>query len=681
MSTWSMRILRSIGLLLLLLSISGLAVSDDNAITEASPLPANVRRVPAYEHILFFDSLARFQPNGSMEMRENITVLSLGKEIRRGIFRTLPLSWHRQDGKIFSVDYVIKSVSRNGLPEPYSLDRTTKALTVRIGSADRTLKPGIYNYEIRYQVSNHFSRFHDWDELYWNVTGNDWSWPIGKVRFQLVLPDAAGQLNADGRDARLRTIDVYTGRQGAKDHHAIILPDGSIQTSRPLATGEGLTVVYTWPRDILAGAAAPEAVWPLVHLLVPTLATSIIWLPLLLLVGYYWLWWRKNVIAAGFKMPPVTPLFSLPAAMSPGYLRFITQRKYDDVAFSSDLLGLVAKRAIRLTSKKSQTKGAWSSSPVDEQWLSRQPDEKHKPLNPNEKQLMSLLFSAKRKNINLSTPHQTLMQNARRWLEKCCEEQKSQLCRTWGKPLRHCIYIALLIPIVCGIGFSPAAAALTVPCLLFVSVGGVMTYLCLRFLRNPMKTLRSLGPVMILMALVFSPFATVAGGVFLLGMLPLTQLPAGYPGALLTAIALCAFVAWKTPRYTQKGLNDLAVAKGLKLYIKTAEEKRYQTLYPPDQMVAHFESLLPVALALGVGKTLANTFSRYLSSTGAMSEVLAQADWQDMHHFYQSCHSAAGEKPVQRSEGDSSGSGYSGSGSSGGGSSGGGSGGGGGGGW
>jgi hypothetical protein len=77
---------------------------------------------------------------------------------------------------------------------------------------------------------------------------------------------------------------------------------------------------------------------------------------LLLLVGYYWLWWRKNVIAAGLKMPPVTPLFSLPAAMSPGYLRFITQRKYDDVAFSSDLLGLVAKRAIRLTSKKAKPK-------------------------------------------------------------------------------------------------------------------------------------------------------------------------------------------------------------------------------------------------------------------------------------------------------------------------------------
>ena len=46
MSIRFMRILRSIGLLLLLLSISGLAVSDDKAITESSPLPANARRFP-----------------------------------------------------------------------------------------------------------------------------------------------------------------------------------------------------------------------------------------------------------------------------------------------------------------------------------------------------------------------------------------------------------------------------------------------------------------------------------------------------------------------------------------------------------------------------------------------------------------------------------------------------------
>lgn len=59
-------------------------------IKDASQLPAGA--IPAYEHILSFDARARFNPDGSMEMRENIKVLSLGRQIRRGIFRTLPLT-------------------------------------------------------------------------------------------------------------------------------------------------------------------------------------------------------------------------------------------------------------------------------------------------------------------------------------------------------------------------------------------------------------------------------------------------------------------------------------------------------------------------------------------------------------------------------------------------------------
>ncbi|MCP1629257.1 putative membrane protein YgcG [Citrobacter amalonaticus] len=675
MPTFSARILRAFSLLLLLLTGFGSAAHNDINIIDASQIPANARRIPAYEHILSFDSRASFNPDGSMEMQENIKVLSLGNEIRRGIFRTLPLTWNRQDGKIFSVDYAIKSVSRDGAAESYSLDRATKTLTVRIGSAERILKPGIYQYEIRYQVRNHFSRFPDWDELYWNVTGNDWNWPIRRASFHLQLPEAADNLNAEGKDTRLRSIDVYTGRLGAKENNAVILPDGSIQTSRPLATGEGLTVVYTWPRTILSNAAAPEAVLPFVHLLMPTLKTSVIWLPLLLLIGYYGLWWRKNVIAKGLKMPPVVPQFSLPATMSPGYLRFITRRKYDDVAFSSDLLDLVAKRAVTITSKKTTAKSIWSSSSIDEQWLSRSPDDRNRPLNATDKQLLSTLFSGKRKNINLSTPHQQMMINARKWLEKRCEEQKPQLCQSWGKPFRRCIYIALLVPIVCGVWFSPAAALLTIPGLLFMTVGVSLVLFSLNFLRHPIIAVRSWGPIPILMALVFGPFALTAGSLFLFGMIPITQLPAGYVGALLTAMVLCAVIGWKTPRYTQRGLNDLAVAKGLMRYIKTAEAPRYQALYPPDQRVAHFESLLPVALALGVGKTWANTFARYLESTGTMSEVFEKADWENVNHFCRGCHSAASAKPDRSSTG-SSGSGYSGSGSSGRGS-----GGGGGGGW
>lgn len=134
------------------------------------------------------------------------------------------------------------------------------------------------------------------------------------------------------------------------------------------------------------------------------------------------------------------------------------------------------------------------------------------------------------------------------------------------------------------------------------------------------------------------------------------------------------------PRYTQQGLNELATAQGLKLYLGTAERHRYQALYPPNKLVAHFESLLPAALALGVGKTWANTFAEYLSHSGTRSETFGNADWSNVHSFTRSCSSSSSASP-KSSSGLGSSSGSSGSGSSGGGSSGGGSGGGGGGGW
>lgn len=645
--------------------------------------PSHSGFIRAYEHILSFDARAHFNTDGSMEMRENIKVLSLGEEIKRGIFRTLPLSWNRQDGKVFRVDYQVKTVLRDGVPEPFSLDKTADTLTVRIGRPEHILKPAIYNYEIRYQVSNHFSRFSDWDELYWNVTGNDWSYPITKASFQLELPDGSQYRDSEGKDTRLRSIDIYTGTSGAKDQNARILPDGAVQTTQPLDPGEGLTVVYTWPRDILAGADDPQAALPLVHLLLPSLTTIALWIPVLLLIIYCLWWWRKNVTAVGLKMPPVVPLYAMPANLSPGYLRFITQRKYDDMAFSSDLLTLVAKRCMAITIKENKLNNPWLPKfrSLDKQWLSYHPENKNQQLTADDKHLLGLLFAGNRKNINLSLPHQRPMQNARKWLESQSEKQRDKLFIKPGKPVRRAVYIMLLIPIICATLFSPVSGIIMLPALAFLLLGMTMLSLPLRFIFNPKKIWNTWGFIPLVMSLMFGSFSTFAGGTLLFTLVPLSEFPAGYIGALLASILLCISFGWMIPRYTQQGLNDLAVAQGLKLYLGTAERHRYQALYPPDQRISHFESLLPVALALGVGKTWANSFAEYLSQSGAMSDVFADGDWSRVTRFSRSCSSSSMATPSRSSSSGSSGSSSSGSGSSGRGSSGGGSGGGGGGGW
>ncbi|CNH78148.1 membrane protein [Yersinia massiliensis] len=685
-------------LLLILGSPLSLAETQNISVSEVSVVPAGGHEVepdspqdpwvtPSVgEHILLFDTQVYFAEDGTMLVDENIQVLSTGEQIKRGIFRTLPLSWQRPDEKIFNVDYQIKQVLRDGVAEPFIVDKNSKRLKLQIGSADHLLSPGIYHYKIQYKVRNHFSRFPNWDELYWNVTGNGWDYPIDKIRFSLQLPEQAKFLTSTGKDSRLKSIDVYTGPVGWKGDNARVLADGSVETIQPMGKGEGLTVAYTWPRDILAAAPAPQAVSPWRHMLLPTMQTCVLWIPLLLLAFYYLSWWRKNVITPQLKMPTVVPLYAIPKGFSPGYARYVNQRNYDDAGFTSDLLDLIAKRGMAITQKVSQTKprGLFNRTSVVEQCLTRLPENASQSLTVDDRKILSLLFPGKNGKINLSKAHQKPMQNARRELENRCVKQQAALFCNRGKTLWLGLFITLLTPVLCGVFFDVGMAIVTIFILLFLWLGVILLSFPLRFLFNPRAALNRWNGFAIFFALLVGTPITLMCGFALFSLHSSLVIPAGYPGALLGCALLCLLFAIKAPRYSQKGLNSLAIVNGLKRYLSAAEEHRYETLYPPDKLVAHFESMLPYALALDVGKTWANTFTQYLINHNVMSEVFDDVDWYKINNFSQSCRtsSMSAPSPVSRSNSSSSYSSSSrGSGSSGRGSSGGGAGGGGGGGW
>ncbi|MBI0559440.1 DUF2207 domain-containing protein [Pectobacterium parmentieri] len=636
------------------------------------------------ERILLFDSQAHFQLDGSMLVDETIQVQSNGEQMKRGIFRTFPLVWHRQDGSTFRLQYQIKQVLRDGVPEHYTLEQAHEELKVLIGSADRLLPPGIYRYRLHYQVSNHFSRFPDWDELYWNVTGNGWRYPIDKVRFRLYLPEQDGFLTPDGKDSRLRSVDVYTGSVGEKGHHARILAAGNIETTAPLGIGEGVTVAYTWPRSILASAPAPQEDSLLGHVLSPTLKRGVLWFPPFLIVIYYLLWWRKHITASRLTKPAVVPLYSVPDGISPGYVRYLCQRTYDNVAFSSDVLDLIAKRAIELTKIKHKPRKTRSGMTPgrEEQWLIRLPDHGSEKLTSEDKQLLSTLFPGKTKKLDITetSMRSVPMQKARKAQEAHYEKAHPTLFLSIAGAVKVGIALSLLVPVLYGLFFNlwtAVGSVIGMPFLLF------STMLCLQLLKyarysallkNSEKSKASL-------------FLAVAGflftlpfGLALFRLLTSPQLPDDYQGALSVSLLLCLGFFCIVPRHTQKGLNGLAVAKGMTLYLRAAEERRYETLYPPDKLVGHFERMLPYALALGVGETWANTFAQYLKNHQMVSDVFSSAQWDSISQFNRACNSSS-MTVSNTGSGRSGGSSSSGSGSSGRGSSGGGSGGGGGGGW
>lgn len=629
-------------LTVLLFLMNYMAFAADGIGDVKKPRQFSTTAIPSFEHILSFDVLASFNPDGSMEVQENISVLAMRGRIRQGIFRTLPDIWERRDGRIFRANYTVMSVLRNGVPELFQLDQQPQAVIVRIGSAGHILRPGIYHYQIRYKVSNHFSRSHGKDELYWNVTGSSWPWPISRASFRLQLPNASENLNAQAKDRRLHSIEAFSVMAGSKRSAATILPDGSVRTIRSMAKGEGLTVVYSWPQAVLANAPQPKAIAPLVHLLIPTPETLVIWLPLLLMIGYYYCWWQKNVIQTGLKMPAIISLDHVPNGMTPGYLRFLIRRDYDDIAFSSDVLGLVTKRAVALVSGK---RDALREAGVILR-LSLLTTAGDSRLDRADKALVSQIFSGKRKNLPLCTGHQPSLHKARRNQEKYYDAQRERLFRKWGPPLRHCIYLSLLMPAACAIWVDFRIALITIPVLFLWLVGGAIWFFLARFLCHRRDMWRFWGPVPLILGLIFGSLTTW-GGYVLMFMQPVNQLPAGYLGGMAMAFAFLVFVSWRTPRYTQRGLNELAVAKGVKLYLASAQKENLHYRYPPAQIMSHFETLLPVAVGLGLGKEWMETFADYLRDHDMNSQLFAGIEWNDITQFCECCHacSMAAAKP------------------------------------
>jgi len=202
----------------------------------------------AEENILLFSSTARVYEDFSLEVREDITVNVEGKEIRRGIYREFPTEYRDEKGDVVRIGFSVETVLLNGEKLPYRTERRNEgSYRVYLGDPDAFAPRGPQTYTLVYVVTGVIGFFDDHDELYWNVTGNGWSFRIDKARFSLSLPD----------EAPFDMIYFFTGLYRARGKDARILPDGSVETTSPLVPGEGLTVVYEWGKDVLEPAYEP----------------------------------------------------------------------------------------------------------------------------------------------------------------------------------------------------------------------------------------------------------------------------------------------------------------------------------------------------------------------------------------------------------------------------------------
>ncbi|MBW1990811.1 MAG: DUF2207 domain-containing protein [Deltaproteobacteria bacterium] len=543
----------------------------------------------ASERILSFHSRIVVHPDASLTVTETITVNCAGRRIKRGIIREFPTSYRDRHGNTVKVGFQVKEVLRDGRPEPYHLRPAANGQKIYIGRKDLYLRPGVYTYTITYYTDRQIGYFKDFDELYWNVTGNGWTFPIERAEAVVVLPHGAEILQ----------YAAYTGPFGAKRRDFRVSRDSTgnivFTTTRGLAPGEGLTIAVAWPKGLVREPSGTEKLF---YFFTDnaTVLLGLIWLAVVL--GYYLVIWGR--VGRDPEKGPIIPLFEPPKGFSPAASRCLMRLGFDDKAFAAAVVDLAVKGVLTIEENNGD-------------YTLKKKNSNEAGLFLGERRVARSLFSRQREAVEMTNKNHRLIRKAREALKDTLNRELTRIYFVTNS--RYLIPGVVLTVLALGslLLVAPARgeAAFAVLWLSIWSVGcyflGLKVYRSWQGLRG--------GSLRILGTLGLTLFSLPFFGGLVLGTYLFTSsisLPAAVIILGLALVNALFFHLLKAP--TLKGRKVLDQIEGFKMYLSVAEKERLEVLHPPEKTPELFEKYLPYALALDVENEWSEQFAEVLAA-------------------------------------------------------------------
>ena len=622
----------------------------------------------AKEYIDHYDVSIKVDVEGDLYIHEKIKVYAAGFDIKRGIYRDLPLkSRSFLGGKIYT-EYNITSVKRDGLKEPYHTKNIGDNLRIYIGRTNVILPPNkFYSYEIEYNVPQQILSYDFVDEIYWNAIGTNWKFPIQNASVEVVFPSSA----------RIEDYKIYTGKFNSKDNMIGALITGNklnAQIEKPLAPYEGLTIAasipkgFVKPNDSKTGLLGLFDAHPGLLTILIGLITSTVW--------SYFVWLR---VGKDPKSRGLIPFYMPPEDISPAEAAYIKGKEYVPAQklFSIGLITLASKGWIEIDEYK---KSKYAIKKVSS-------NTNRKPLTLEEKSIYDNL-----KDYHVIENHDsTLIKSSRKYAQAIDYKLKGifykRNIKAWFKSLIPAAFILFVMPFALG-------ASSVFETIIFYMIGIFVFIACYIASAILYKFLTKQW-----WAVFKIPFIMLHIGFLILFAIFISETAYGVDISYLVSFmglvlfSICAYFSPLICSYTPKGRDALDHIEGLKYYMEAVEEKILKKFDPPEMSRQLYEELFPYAVALDVESKWGDKFIKNMALL-TVGSVLAAGALSKSPSWYASSNGGSGfsesfdlgnftrnfERKISQSASvrpSSSSGGYS----SGGGSSGGGGGGGGGGGW
>ncbi len=547
--------------------------------------------------------------NGTLTVTETMRVHAEGNRIRRGIYRDFPLTFTDADGREKEVGFKILGVERDGRPEPYHTESVRHGIRIFFGSSDTQLAPGFHDYRLTYETSRQIRFFDTHDELFWNVTGTEWAFPIHRASATVTLPAGVSA----------QELTYFTGPYGATDRNARAENRGNralFETTRALGPQEGLTIGVKMPAGSIDKPTAAEE---RALFFKDNRNLFLAFGGFALVLGYYlWAW-----LAVG-RDPPrgvVVPRWDAPEGISPGLVNYIDEKGFGGhgwTAISAAFLNLAVKGLVELGDLKNSITATRTDKPVQG------------PLPTGEATLLAALpaagshFSIQKSN---GRSVQKLGRDFRDAMEK--EHRQKYYHANWPQAIGGIVLTLACLAALLIFGSLPeegiALVVMPVFASIFISVFAAG-------LGQNLRQARTLGARIFAVALIaFVGFIllTVFGGIALATFVSVEaagQLPlfAAIGGIVVTNLVFFFLMGAPTP----VGRRMMDGIEGLRQYLTLAEKDRMNMAGAPEMSPRHYETLLPYAVALGVEKPWSQTFDRWLLTAAAAGAAAAyQPAW------------------------------------------------------
>jgi uncharacterized membrane protein len=276
-----------------------------------------------------FDARIRVNSDASIDVIESITAKFVGSY--NGLYRTIPIKYRNAQGLNWTLGVSLQS-ARDDQGHDLRTETSRQGASIKY----RVWIPGAVNATktlvLRYHATNGLRFFDEHDELYWNVTGDEWEVPIRAATAEIDLPAGA---------AGLRAI-AFNGMYGSTARDATVTIDGDlvrIVMPHPLEYHEGLTAVVGWNKGVVAEPSFLARLWGTARSNWPLLIP----IPVFLLA--FAAWYRSG---RDPRRRPIAVQYEPPKTMTPAEAGTLIDNSADMRDITATLVDLAVRGYLRI---------------------------------------------------------------------------------------------------------------------------------------------------------------------------------------------------------------------------------------------------------------------------------------------------------------------------------------------